>query len=293
MLGKKTGAFLVFLGAFFWSLNAPLIKLTSTDSFLTCGLRALIAGIALLPFLRPKKIVFSKWTVIYFVSFASLCTTLVVSLSMTSATISVGMQYTAILWIFIASSIKNRQIDKKILVPVCFIAVGVILFMASGLESAQSALGNLLALTEGISFAVMTYSCQKAVGDNPIGMASLANLFTGMVVFLLFPDSLKLVWDLDARNIILLLILGIVQVAMGYACYNIGIKYVSSQKASMIALWEMILGPAWVAIFLKEYPSPMVLCGFLFILTGMVIDSLPKRQQNSASNSLGSLGEGL
>ena len=61
----------------------------------------------------------------------------------------------------------------------------------------------------------------------------------------------------------------------------------------MIALWEMILGPAWVAIFLKEYPSPMVLCGFLFILTGMVIDSLPKRQQNSASNSLGSLGEGL
>ena len=109
MLGKKTGAFLVFLGAFFWSLNAPLIKLTSTDSFLTCGLRALIAGIALLPFLRPKKIVFSKWTVIYFVSFASLCTTLVVSLSMTSATISVGMQYTAILWIFIASSIKNRR----------------------------------------------------------------------------------------------------------------------------------------------------------------------------------------
>ena len=34
------------------------------------------------------------------------------------------------------------------------------------------------------------------------------------------------------------------------------------------------LEAVWVAIFLKEYPSPMVLVGFAFILAGMLLDAL-------------------
>ena len=48
---------------------------------------------------------------------------------------------------------------------------------------------------------------------------------------------------------------------------------ISAQKASVIALWEMILGPVWVALFLKEYPSPIVLAGFVIILAGMLLDT--------------------
>ena len=35
----------------------------------------------------------------------------------------------------------------------------------------------------------------------------------------------------------------------------------------------MILGPLWVALFLKEYPSGMVMTGFCIILAGMVLDA--------------------
>lgn len=35
----------------------------------------------------------------------------------------------------------------------------------------------------------------------------------------------------------------------------------------------MILGPVWVALFLKEYPTPLVLTGFIIILAGMLLDS--------------------
>ena len=41
----------------------------------------------------------------------------------------------------------------------------------------------------------------------------------------------------------------------------------------MLALWEMILGPLWVALFLRQYPGPMVLAGFAIILAGMVLDA--------------------
>lgn len=71
-----------------------------------------------------------------------------------------------------------------------------------------------------------------------------------------------------------MLVLGIIQIGAGYACYNVGIQKISAQKASVIALWEMILGPVWVALFLKEYPTPMVLTGFIIILLGMLLDSL-------------------
>ena len=73
---------------------------------------------------------------------------------------------------------------------------------------------------------------------------------------------------------IIMLVLGILQIGAGYACYNVGIQKISAQKASVIALWEMILGPVWVALFLKEYPTPMVLTGFIIILLGMLLDSL-------------------
>ena len=53
---KISGGMLVFLGALFWSLNAPLVKFINVDALLTAGCRATIAGVVLLPFLRPKKL---------------------------------------------------------------------------------------------------------------------------------------------------------------------------------------------------------------------------------------------
>ena len=41
------GGFLVLLGAVFWSLNSPIVKYLTLDSVLICGLRSLIAALAL------------------------------------------------------------------------------------------------------------------------------------------------------------------------------------------------------------------------------------------------------
>ena len=51
------------------------------------------------------------------------------------------------------------------------------------------------------------------------------------------------------------------------------VQKVSAQKAAVISLWEMILGPVWVALFLKDYPSLPVLTGFIIILVGMLLDA--------------------
>lgn len=267
-----SGGMLVFLGALFWSLNSPLIKFLEVDALLTCGFRSVIAGLVLLPFLRPRKIKWGPWLVIYLAAYCGLCVGIVLALRQTSAAIAIGMQYASIVWLFLVSTILTRRLDKKHLLPVLMILTGVIVFMLSGLKD-SSMTGNLIALTESICFSFMTVGAKKCGSENPLGLTALANLFTGFFVFTFLPPDLSDTLTFNGQEWFIMLILGVVQMGMGYAFYNIGVSKVSPQKASVIALWEMILGPVWVAVFLHEYPSLLVCLGFIIIIAGIILDS--------------------
>lgn len=267
-----SGGMLVFLGALFWSLNSPLIKFLEVDALLTCGFRSVIAGLVLLPFLRPGKIKWGPWLVIYLAAYCGLCVGIVLALRQTSAAIAIGMQYASIVWLFLVSTILTRRLDKKHLLPVLMILTGVIVFMLSGLKD-SSMTGNLIALTESICFSFMTVGAKKCGSENPLGLTALANLFTGFFVFTFLPPDLSDTLTFNGQEWFIMLILGVVQMGMGYAFYNIGVSKVSPQKASVIALWEMILGPVWVAVFLHEYPSLLVCLGFIIIIAGIILDS--------------------
>lgn len=267
-----SGSMLVFLGALFWSLNAPLVKFLDVDSFLLCGLRSLIAGVVLLPFIRPKQLKWNGWMLLYVCSYCALCLSVVVSLDMTSSPIAIGMQYTAPIWLFLVALLQTKSFCFRSFIPVAVISAGVIFFMCSGTDAASTT-GNLVALTEGIFFACMTVSSKKAAGTNPLGLTALGNLFTGMLLLSIFPAHTVTIVSMTTLDWIVTLILGVVQLGCGYAFYNMGVQKVSPQKASIIALWEMILGPVWVTLFLQEYPSAPVLIGFVIILIGMVLDT--------------------
>lgn len=280
------GGVLVFLGALFWSLNAPLVKFLQIDPYLMCGLRSLIAGIVLLPFFRPGKMKWNLWTAVYVLSYCGLSLTIILALKQTSSAIAVGMQYGAIVWLFLARWITTRRFDSQGFLPVCIVLAGVVMFMCSG--TGGTATGNLLALTESIYFAGITVGAKKAAGDNPLGLTAIGNLFTGILVLAAFPASTATVVSFSTMDWALMLVLGVVQMGCGYAFYNLGVQRVSPQKASLLALWEMLLGPLWVAIFLQEYPSPLVLAGFAVILLGMLLDALMpqlvKRHKAESSN---------
>ena len=277
----SSGSLLVFLGAFFWSLNAPIVRFLQVDSFLLCALRSLIAGLSLSVFIRPKRLRWNGWMIMYVISYCALCLTVILSLDMTSSPIAVGMQYTAPVWLFLVTLLQTKRFDFKAFIPVLVISVGIVFFMCSSTD-ASGTTGNLIALTEGIFFACLAKSSKKAAGDNPLGLTAVGNLFTGLVLLLLFPSSTATIVTMDTQDWIFTVILGVVQIGLGYAFFNSGIQKVSPEKASVIALWEMILGPVWVMIFLKDYPSLPVIAGFVIILAGMLLDtylSSPKKQE--------------
>lgn len=52
---RCSGGIMVFLGALFWSLNSPLVKFLTLNALLICGLRSVIAAVALLPPSGPSS----------------------------------------------------------------------------------------------------------------------------------------------------------------------------------------------------------------------------------------------
>lgn len=268
----NSGSVLVFLGALFWSLNSPLVKCLEMDSLLIIALRSLIAGIFLLPLFRPKRLQWSSWTAVYLVSYLCLTLGVVISLSKTAAPIAVGMQYSSIIWFFLLNLWMTRKIQCHTLIPVLVVFSGVVLFMCSGGSQGSDTAGNLIALTEGISFAFLTVSSRKSAGENPVGLVAIANLFTALAVFPMIRQAGEKISAMTCSEWIVIVVLGVVQIGMGYTLYNMGVLQVSARRASIIALWEVILGTLWVMVFLHEYPNQMVLAGFAVILIGMVLD---------------------
>ena len=102
------GPILVLAGAALWSTNAPFFKILQVDAYLAIFIRAMIAGILLLPTLRPKQIRFDWNLFVLLVSYSALCIGMVLAIRNTSANIATGMQYTAPVLLFILSLLTKE-----------------------------------------------------------------------------------------------------------------------------------------------------------------------------------------
>ena len=271
-----SGSTMVFLGAFFWSLCSPIVKFLNMDPMLILGLRSLIAGLTLLPFLRPRQLQRNGWLLMYLFSYAGLTMSVIVGLGLTTAPIVIGMQYTSLIILFAVNFFLTKKFDRRAFAPVCIIMLGVVLFMCSDTDGANLQ-GNLVALGSGVFFAGMTASARKASGGNALGLTAVASLFTFLLVLAVFPHRMAGAQDMSGFQWGLILFQGVVQVGGGYAFYNMGLEKVTPQKASIVALWEMVMGPLWVALLVREYPSWLELLGLAVIMSGIVVDARTDR----------------
>ncbi|MDO5112049.1 MAG: DMT family transporter [Clostridia bacterium] len=264
------GIGLVVLSAACWSLNSPLVKVLDLNAFTLTGMRALIAGLALLPFLRVKQMNWNRFTFLMMIAFMVHCTLIVLALKNTSAPIAVAMQFTAPVWIYMWEHKKGERIALSRIWPLLVMLVGMVLFMFSK-GTGVTMRGNVIAAVSSLSFAALTYFTKRAQTDNPLGLTSISNLLTAAVMLLFFAKApVSEVAALHPMQLLVLLILGIIQTGGGYALYFMGLSYVQASTAAMLSPLEMVLGPLWVALFLHEYPDMIGLVAFVFVIAGVL-----------------------
>jgi DME family drug/metabolite transporter len=141
------------------------------------------------------------------------------------------------------------------------------------------ALGNLLALAAGLSYAVYALVGRaKSRGAPPVSLAALS--FTTAAILLTpfaLAKGLRLPTNFPAW--LAVLYLGLIPTALAYALYLSGLRSVPATMASIGTLIEPLTASLLAALFLGERLTPSGLLGAGLLLSSLAILSFGSRRQ--------------
>jgi DME family drug/metabolite transporter len=250
------GALLVLGAAMLWSTGGVAIKSVSEAPLKVAFYRSAFAAIALLLVLRPRLPRLSLPFLAGLVSYAVCLTTFVVATKWTTAANAIFLQYSGVIWVMLLSPIVVKEplrIRDGIAIAIAF--GGMALFFVGKLRAGGA--GDLVALSSGIFWAGLVLSLRRERNGGAEAVVTYGNILTAAALLPFLAGDLSL----SPRSALLLLFLGIVQLAAAYVLFVRGLKTVTATQASLIGMAEPVLNPVWVFLVLGEKPSGYALLG--------------------------------
>ncbi|MGL4607224.1 MAG: DMT family transporter [Eubacteriaceae bacterium] len=274
MKEKTRGALYVVIAMILFSTGGPFIKLIDANSYTITFGRALFAGILFLPFIQWKRIKITKEYLILAITYCYLCIMFVLTTKITTAANAIILQCTAPLWLYIFYVIKGRKVTKNELIPRLFILLGIVSILSD--SSGGNTLGDLLALSNGIAYAMIQYFLEKEYPFSEKTVIGLNNWVLCLVILIIMPGNINFT-ELSLYGWFGLAFLGVFQIGLSYLALYKGIKLITALEVSMISLLEPILNPILVFFFVGEIPSSFALIGFGLILLGIGFSLIPNK----------------
>ncbi len=251
--------------ALLWSLAGVLIKHIDWPPLAVAGGRGLIAGVFLLLVHRPLRFTWSPLQLGAALAYFGCTVPFAVATKLTSAANAILLQYTAPVWVALLSTwLLDERTTKSDWFAILMVFAGMGLFFAKGLEL-TGAVGNLLAILSGVSFALMAVLMRKQKDGSSIESIIIGNLF-GAAIGLPFALGHPLP---PPTGLLALGALGLLQLGIPYLLYARAIRHVTALEAVLLPIIEPVLNPVWVLIFVGEKPGPLALAGGLLIIAAV------------------------
>ncbi len=256
---------LLIATAVLWSLAGVLIKWVSLSGMAVAGLRSAIALPVLLAFFGRKAVDFSSAQMVGAVCYAATVILFVCATKLTTAGNAILLQYTAPVYVAMLSGwLLREKIRWFDWVAIAATLCGMCLFFLDRL-SAGGMTGNIMAIASGISFAAMIVAMRKQKDASPAGSAILGNVLTALICLPWMIGSSPGAMDWTG-----LLLLGVFQLGLSYACYTVAIKNVSAMEGILIPVLEPILNPLWTLLFVGERIGPWALLGGMVVILSVI-----------------------
>lgn len=278
---RKKGILYAAAAALIWSTGGVFIKLVDAPGIYIAMARSLVAGLVFLPFVKIKKIRWSRSLFLLVICYAYTLIGFVMSTKLTTAANAIILQYTSPIWLFVFYAVRYKRFDIRKVLPVALVTAGIIIFLFEP-KSGTNIIGNLLALSTGVAFAGVAHFSAKDHGTSGPGLISICNLATFMLALPFVSDALGTTASLDLRSIIGILFLGAFQIAIGYVFYIRSLKHISPLDTSLICLLEPLTNPIWVLIFIHEIPTVFAIVGSVFVLAGIIANITGDRRKAAA-----------
>jgi drug/metabolite transporter (DMT)-like permease len=263
---KRTQAVLLLLAAaVLWSLAGVLIKWVSLPALTVAGFRSAIALPVLLLFFGRRAVNFSAAQLVGGVCYAATVTLFVSATKLTTSGNAILLQYTAPLYVALLSGwLLHERIRWFDWAAIAAVLCGMSLFFIDKL-SADGLTGNILAVLSGVAFASLIIAMRRQKDASPAGSAILGNLLTVLIC---------LPWMIQSPpggvDWIGLVLMGVFQLGLSYACYAVAIKNVTAMEGILIPALEPILNPLWTLLFIGERIGLWALLGGVVVILSIV-----------------------
>jgi len=271
MRDATTGRLLVLATAVLFSTGGVAIKLCSLGALDTAGLRAALAALALVAFVRPPRTAFTRGAIAVGLCQAATMLLFVVANKLTTAAAAIFLQGTAPIWVALLSlTLLREPIRRGDVGRLLAYGVGLALLVAAPAEPLASApdpaRGNLAALASGVTWALVITGLRWLASRtaSQAGAAAVAGNVTLAAVLL--PWIVSAPPSIGRTDALALAWLGIVQVGLSYALLTVGMRRVRAFEASILLLAEPVLSTLWAWLVFAERPGPLALAGCAILL---------------------------
>ena len=264
-LYKIPGPILVTMGAFFLSYGGLLVKsFEGSDLWQILLYRSIFCffTVGVFLFFTYKKETFNKFKVSGFPGFLagffiSLGFTAYVFAMYNTTVANVNFTITTqTIFLAIFGYIFLREkISVYTLISIIFAMSGVLLMLGNSL-STGGLLGNVVALTMPIAFAVLIIIVRKYPYVDMVPA-----MFVAAFLSAIYASFLVNSFYISPKDLFLSFLLGTFQIGFGFICITIGSKNTPAAIVGILMLVEAILGPVWAWIFINESPPLIVIIG--------------------------------
>lgn len=273
------------LAACLWSLSGGFAKVLTRhtalgletppiDSMIIAFYRVLFAGLVLLPTLRRRDVTIRPMMAAMVASFAIMNVLFVWALTQGTAANAILLQYTAPMWMYLASVwFLGEPADRRSSVSLAIGLAGIAIIIAGGWRDADLPV-IAIGLGSGLAYAGVVL-CLRVLRNASSRWLTVQNHLAAAAVLL--PLALSGPVPTPAQLAVLVLF-GAVQMGLPYWLMARGLRSVSPQEAGTITLLEPILNPAWAYLVAGETPTLATFAGGALILGGLAWRYWPFRR---------------
>ncbi|HVH12763.1 MAG TPA: DMT family transporter [Longimicrobium sp.] len=293
-MGNRTTHRLQLLGAaLLFSTGGAAIKATELNAWQVAGFRSAVAAVALFLLLPAARRGWTWHVLPVGITYAVTLTLFVAANKLTTSANAIFLQSAAPLYMLLFGPLLlGEHVRRRDLAFMAPVVVGLCLFFV-GAETPSThmatnpALGNILAITSGVAWA-LTLVGLRWMGNRAGGESSaLPTVVAGNVIaFLACAPGAFPVTSGGAGDWLAVAYLGVFQIGAAYVLLTAGIRHVPALEASVLLLLEPALNPVWSWLVHGETPGPWSIAGGALILGATLLRTVADARSETRAGGI-------
>ena len=281
---QQKGSLLAFIAVMFITPDSLFIRLSNIDTWGMLFYRGAIPFVVVLTGLLffyknnfLKALLGVGYPGIFYVLSFSICNiTFIISIQNTNVANTLIMIAMAPMISAILGAIFLKELpDKKtwIAIIITFISVTYIFY-----DSVQlgNIMGDIFGLITSFGLAVNAILVRYAKDRDLVPSAVIGKLCVAIFAFF-FVES----FDLIGNDLIIIPLMCVMCVALPFVLVTIAPRFITAAEVNLFFLLEVILGPIWVWMIIKEQPSIETIQGGVVIILAISIHSFMSLKKNT------------